>query len=211
MPVINVATPFGNLRMGDAFGGVCGGMVFAVIDYFLAGLNVPQERTPEMLHYFGRRLMESWAFPFGVLKYFDWQRRSNDTTTWLGTTLSTGVYDLTIQNEWPKIQATLHSGLPVPLGLVKVKSWRPKDLAKNHQALCFGYEDDEKTSAIHLQCYDPNWPEKPVVISFFRQQRKNWLIHSEEGDTIRGLFQVNYRRPRDMAQLPQLANPSAEN
>jgi hypothetical protein len=33
-PVIEVPTPLGKIPIGDASGGICGGMVFAAADYF---------------------------------------------------------------------------------------------------------------------------------------------------------------------------------
>src|SRR5438105_15397080 len=77
MPVLELPTPFGTIPIGDARGGVCGGMVFAAADYFHFSLPIP--RTPEkpLFRYLCRRLLDSWQLPFGVLKYYDWQRRPN--------------------------------------------------------------------------------------------------------------------------------------
>ena len=33
-PILELATPFGVVPLGDAHGGVCGGMIFACIDFF---------------------------------------------------------------------------------------------------------------------------------------------------------------------------------
>src|ERR1051325_2734530 len=61
------------VTLGDAAGGLCGGMVFAVRDYFEAG-QLPPERTTApndgpLYEYLVDRLFESWDIPWGVAHY----------------------------------------------------------------------------------------------------------------------------------------------
>ena len=45
-PHIQLPTPFGRIRIGDAKNGLCGGMVFAALDYFHAKQPVPETKKP---------------------------------------------------------------------------------------------------------------------------------------------------------------------
>jgi len=66
-----------------------------------------------------------------------------------------------VHDEWPRIQATLDAGHPIPLGLVKVKSGAPEDLGKNHQVLAYGYDLDG--TDLTLRLYDPNYADRDDV------------------------------------------------
>jgi hypothetical protein len=44
-PDLTLSTPFGNIGIGDASNGLCGGMVFAVCDLFRAGQQPPKTTT----------------------------------------------------------------------------------------------------------------------------------------------------------------------
>lgn len=195
-PVLSVPTPFGTLGIGDTSGGVCGGMVFAAIDFFLDERPVPQEATPELVQYFCRRLLDSWALPFGVVKYYDWQRTPGHSRFWLGTRVQSGLTRLTILEEWPRIRAEIDRGIPAPLGLVNVYSWSFSQMARNHQVLCYGY--CERDDRLEWHVYDPNWPGQTVILSLnISSPDDEWLIeHSLEGPHIRGLFLTEYRRPQ---------------
>ena len=74
-PIVVVPTPFGTVKAGDANGGVCGGMVFAALDLFAAERPVPPEPTEPVVRYLCRRLLNSFDLPFGVMRYYDLQRR----------------------------------------------------------------------------------------------------------------------------------------
>jgi hypothetical protein len=63
--------------------------------------------------------------------------------------------------EWPAIKADLDAGVPVPLGLVRVKSSNPLALGHNHQVLAYGY--DVMGSAVTLSIYDPNLADADEV------------------------------------------------
>jgi hypothetical protein len=196
-PVVELPTPLGTIRLGNAAGGVCGGMVFAAADYWLAGRPAPREKSRELFRYFCRRLVDSFALPFGLMRYFDWQRRPSATNR-----LTHGVARLTILEEFPRIRSAIDAGLPALLGMVKAHSWRPQDLAQNHQVLAFGYAFDE--SSIRLDCYDPNWPGRTSTLTIDSRDPDAdvGMEHSEEGNTVRGVFLVNYSRPDDDSQLP---------
>lgn len=181
-PVFAVRTPFGTLRLGDASKGLCGGMVFAAVDYFRRGATLPEEPTPELISYFGRRLLASWDIPFGVLRYYDWMRRPQRAVA------------ARTANAWRAVKARLDANRPAPLGLVKAHSADPRNLGQNHQVLAYGYAADA-AGVITLRIYDPNYPNDDAMTLSFTPGTGP-VTHSHEGPTVRGLFLVPYRRPR---------------
>lgn len=145
-PAIVVPTPFGDVPFGTASGGLCGGMVFAALDYWHAGRTPPEGRpalgTP-VYSYIVRRLLDSWRLPGGVARYYEWMGMPDlDSPGFqlFGRPLLTrrGIAYRTINDEWPGIRAELDRGSPVPLGVITVASRQPRDLALNHQVLAYG-------------------------------------------------------------------------
>lgn len=160
----------GDLRYGDASKGLCGGMVYAALDYFMAGLDIPLIPKEEIstrfgtpLHgvifdYLGKRLFTSFDVPTGVWnyielmqpKYPDFQSRKPG----LGLAPRSRAWRM-VRQEWPVIKARLDSGQPCPLGLICVKSTDLSKLGENHQVMAYGYDliGDDLT----LFIYDPNF------------------------------------------------------
>ncbi len=46
-PAVVVPTPFGKISIGNAAAGLCGGMVFAALDYWHAGIAPPRPARPQ--------------------------------------------------------------------------------------------------------------------------------------------------------------------
>jgi hypothetical protein len=161
-------------------GGVCGGMVFTALDHFLAGAPLPAGDPDDLLPHLWRRLLASWNLPFGVLRYYDWQRRPQQR-----------VNELTAA-EWPRIKACLDAGLPAPLGLVQADGWHPRRLPLHHQALAVGYELDG--DAVTLGCYDPNWPGDDTLTLAVDLTAARPPAGGHAGPDLRGLFLTEYRR-----------------
>jgi hypothetical protein len=157
VPAISVRMPAGRLGIGNAALGLCGGMVFAALDYWHAGrlppASQPAPGTP-LFRFVVRRLIESWHIPAGVAGYYRGMLSSD-----------AGLARRTISGQWPRIRALLDDGQPAPLALVTVASASPLLLGRNHQVLAYGYtiEGLEVTLAV----YDPNsGPDDSVVIRF---------------------------------------------
>jgi hypothetical protein len=192
-PVIEIPTPFGTIPIGDAHGGVCGGMVFAAVDLFEAGRTVPREPTQPVFKFFCRRLLDSWHLPFGALKYYDWQRRPTASKIWGGVRLVDGLRSLTLAEEWPRIQARLDLGRLAPLGLVKAEGLDPRLLGRHHQVLAYDYSISGVTVVIHI--YDPNYPGDDTATLTFTmapEDSGDRIIHSCEGPVVRGMFSVEF-------------------
>lgn len=160
-PAVALNTPFGKIDIGNAAAGLCGGMVFAAIDYWHAGmLPPPGQPTPDdpLYGYLVRRLIDSWHVPCGVTQYYQWMNLPDGDSGFdaLGqhVIIERGLAWRTISEQWPQIMADLARGIPAALGVVTVASSNPADLGLNHQVLAYDY----RTSASHVTVlvYDPN-------------------------------------------------------
>lgn len=180
-PVLELPTPFGRFPIGNAAAGVCGGMVFAALDYYHHQIPVPCEPNDELFRYFVRRLFASWNIPLGGYRYFDWQRRPN--------------LHRHTERQWMLIRSHLDGGTPAPLGIVKVHSWDPRQVGRNHQVLATSYETADDGS-VELQIYDPNYPgDDTVSLQWNPTVSGSRIRHTWEGESVRGFFLTRYRTP----------------
>src|SRR5215469_1052706 len=76
-PTLTVNLPFGRvLPIGDAANGLCGGMVFTVVDFFEARRPVPADRDPpaagsQLYSFIVKRLFDSFNLPLGLSRYLE--------------------------------------------------------------------------------------------------------------------------------------------
>ena len=141
-PAVVLDTHLGQINIGNAAAGLCGGMVFVALDYWHAAVVPPTARpAPDEWLYrqIVRRLIESWNLPDGDVGVDILGRR---------IVIDHGLAWRTTQVQWPLIRADLDRGIPAPLGVVTVASSRPADLALNHQVLAYAYE--RSLSLIHI-------------------------------------------------------------
>lgn len=160
-PAVVLPTPFGDIGIGNAGGGLCGGMAFAALDYWLAGRAPGFERPAAgdpLYRYIVNRLIDSWHVPAGIAQYYQWMSLpdADNVVRLFGrqVTAERGLGWRTVRVQWPQIKKDLDRGLPVPIGVVTVASKNPKDLALNHQVLAFGYRTDGSHATVRV--YDPN-------------------------------------------------------
>jgi hypothetical protein len=188
----------GDVTIGDANNGLCGGMVFTVADLYNARLQPPPDTTSPaagspLFGYLAARLIDSFNIPNGILTYYYWAN-TPDHDTGLWPVIRSGLARMTIEDQVPQIIASIDRDRPAALGLVTVSSFNPGDLAHCHQVLAYGYE--WVGSRLTLRVYDPNRPDADdVIIS---------LDTSDPGHTnaiqsnvsisapIRGLFYTQY-------------------
>jgi len=179
--------------------GCGGGMAFAALDYHLAGLPVPTHRpedfpdrlAPEdgtrLADYLYKRLVDSFAAG-SARKFVTWTLAS-DHPTWAYQ----GVSWWTLEEELPKLRRSIDDGVPVVLGLVRSR-W-VEDLGTNHQVVAYGYEHDESEGATSVLVYDPDCPEREVVLSV--GPGHPGVGSTASADPYRGLFVQEhvYERP----------------
>lgn len=220
--VVNVQ-PFGNVTIGDASNGLCGGMVFTVRDVFQAAMPpIPDTTQPAaqspLFNWIVARLFASFNIPDGVLKYIDWMGSpDHDTGFWFfGNWIVTGrgLAWRTITEEWPQIRHDIDSDVLSPIALVTVSSYNPGDLGKNHQVLAYGYDiDDANQLTVHV--YDPNTiPENADgvrLILSMNNPTHTTAIDSNVGNEphVRGFFHVPYGFMNPMSLEPSA--PPASN
>jgi len=200
-PDLVVGLPgLGGVPVGDAANGLCGGMVFTVLDLFTAGVGPPAGPRPTfgspLFTHLVRRLFDSFDLPSGVLRYYAWMvLPDGDRRHRLGTVR--GVGWRTVVREWPLIRADVDAGRPCPIGVVTVRSPRPGQLGRNHQLLVYGYRVDG--DRVTLRVYDPN-TDPPVgddvTVSFGVGAPSSGAAVTHNvalPGPIRGLFRVRYR------------------
>jgi hypothetical protein len=200
-PAVTVRTPFGTLGIGNAAAGLCGGMAFAALDYWHAGIAPPTARPKPgspLLGYVVRRQIASWHLPAGVARYYQWMNLPDGDVriTAHGRRLMAlrGVSWRTIAVSWPRVRASLDAGAPTALGVVTVASRHPAQLRHNHQVVAFGYA--RSGSEVTLRVYDPNsGPADNVWIRFdtASPRRATAFTHNLSlGWPVRGFFLVGY-------------------
>jgi hypothetical protein len=169
VPVRRIGIPrVVSLGIGDASNGLCGGMAYAVRDYYETGRTPEADTTPpsggRLFDYLVDRLFDSFDLPFGPVRYLQLMNPllPDGESIWsrLGLAPHGRAWRM-IAREWPMIRADIDSGHPCPLGLVRVKSTDPFELKKNHQVLAYGYEFIG--SSLILSLYDPNLPGRDDV------------------------------------------------
>ena len=203
--------PFPPLTLGNASSGLCGGMVFAVRDLFHAGLlpppatKNPADNTPAF-KYIVSRLIDSFNVPAGILEYYTWMvlPAHDDQINMFGNIITTvtGTSSRTINQSMPVVRATIDSGQPCPLGLVRVHSSDPTLAGKNHQVLAWGYLDDGPVTTVRV--YDPNLPDDDTVtITFNHTDATHATAFNYSGDSepIFGFFPATWYQPQDPAPL----------
>jgi hypothetical protein len=191
-----------SIPVGDASDGLCGGMVFAVRDYFETGRPPPQDSSPPaegtpLFRYLVDRLFDSFDLPMGPTRYLKLMSPALPDGDGALARLGIGPHGRAwqmIRQEWPRIRAEIDRGHPSPIGLVRVKSWNPFDLKMNHQVLAYGY--DIQGDRLVLRLYDPNRPGDDgatlsLVIS--APHRATRVASTIPGRPIFAFFRVRYR------------------
>lgn len=200
-PAVTLRTPFGEINVGNARSGLCGGMVFAALDYWYAPqvppVDQPASGTP-LYGFLVRRIIDSWNIPVGVAQYFTWMNLPDADTSFdvLGrhVTVDRGVSGRTVLQQWPQVKHDLDQGFPTPLGVVTVHSNQLGDIGLNHQVLAYAYTETAGSVTIHV--YDPNRGQNDdVTIGFDRSRpaEATTFTHNLNIDhDVRGFFRTSY-------------------
>ncbi len=150
--------------------GRCGGMAFAALDYYHAGIPIPMHVTSDfpngyapdvnstLARYIYDRLMDSFNWN-NISMFHNWTWKRDHYTCVFGD----GVPQLTKQEEFPKLRAKLQEG-PQPIGLVGATNITEIG-DKNHQVVAVGYEYDEASGKMTVIVYDNNHPDEYVYLT----------------------------------------------
>jgi hypothetical protein len=159
---------FGPITHADA--GLCGGMVYTVMDYYANHLLPPDlgasptSANDPLFEYVRDRLWDS--FDVGgqghrYLGYSSPQYPNGDEGVFQAVGLQRGKSWVTYRDELPLIMADIDAGRLSPLGLIQTDDF---DIGANHQVLCWGYEKSGQDVTLHI--YDPNAGQMPVTYRF---------------------------------------------
>jgi len=140
--------------------GLCGGMTFAVLDYFEADMPMPRALGPDDLptegsvlsRFIWRRQLGSMVAGFGLnaAHFLVW--------TFLPQNGPRGLTALT-KRQVPRLMERLTGG-PVLLGLISASPKRR--MLRNHQVLA--YAASETRGKVSVSVYDPNFPKRDDVV-----------------------------------------------
>jgi hypothetical protein len=173
--------------------GRSGGMAYAVLDYWFAGLPVPTHRpedfpdraVPEdgsrLADYLYKRLFDSFA-SWSARQFVTWTLAA-DHASWSYP----GVTAWTKEVELPRLRRSIDAGRPVVLGLVAARDLA--EVARNRQVVAYGYDEDG-AGAIRVQVYDSHHPDQEVVLSTGPGNPQ--VDSSASGGPWRGLFVQDY-------------------
>jgi hypothetical protein len=202
-----------NVPIGDASNGMCGGMVYAVRDYFEANMPPPSNTTPPaggpLFNHLSTRLFDSFNLPGGPMKYLHLMNPAlpDHETDFSKIGLAPrGRAWVTIVEEWPRIKADLDNGRLSPMALIRVKSHDPSHMGQNHQVLAYAYVLNGHDLKIYV--YDPNYPKHDrVTISLSTADPYHTTTMTQStGQTLYAFFQTGYGyRP-----APGFAIPAAK-
>lgn len=186
-PAVTFRTPAGRVGVGNAALGLCGGMVFAALDYWQAGRPPPPGQPAPgspLFRFIVRRLVDSWRIPAGVARYYAGMVSGDDALA-----------ARTLRRQWPAARALLDAGRPAALGVITVASPSPLLLGRCHQVLAYAYTaaGDEVSIAV----YDPNsGPDDGVVIQFATAPRAGrgpaFRHNIDIAWPVRGFFVTRY-------------------
>ncbi|MDN3016214.1 hypothetical protein PH210_08380 [Paenibacillus sp. BSR1-1] len=196
------------IPIGNASYGLCGGMIYAAMDYFEAKMPIPSNSeapsSGPLFDYIVKRQIESFHLPLGLLKYLFLMNpllRDHETkASKLGAAMHGRIWRM-MKKEWPRIKKDLDNGKLSPLGLIRVKSFNPFQIRQHHQVLAYGYDLNEKHLSINI--YDPNLPnDDHVTLSLNIEKPKSTtsVVHSKSSVPINCFFRTDYefKRPGDL-------------
>lgn len=209
LPVVTLdfPKPIGKVTLTHSGQGLCGGMVYTVMDYFYAGQILPPRtvgpvnENDELYKYLRERLKTSFDITGTGLNYFNYMRPDypdTDDSTSGAVLRQKGRSFIIAKEEWPKIKADIDANKLSPIGLVQIKSINPGDLGKNHQVLVYGYL--LSGDVVTLYYYDPTYPNEDRMQLLFSIGQLDKPIKIQRyigGDvkdkTITTFFRTNYK------------------
>jgi hypothetical protein len=222
---IPLPPPFGQIGIGDASNGVCGGMVFAVRDYWQIHQAPPPSIVSPMpdsvlYNFIVQRLFDSFGLPWPPTTPITFPPGASAITYWNLMQPSLPDHEVTIElqghgrawrmikEEWPKIKSDIDKGNPSPIGLVLWKSMNPSDMKHHHQVLGYGYQLNGNDLKIHV--YDPNSPGDDIMISLnisdpIHTTNVSYSRALAAGEKIWSFFRINdyfFRNPPQSQVTP---------
>lgn len=160
-----------DLPLTHANEGMCGGMVFAVLDYFYAHLlppntvESPKTADDPLFLYIRERLWDSFDVSGQGHRFLSYSSpHYPDSSGGIAQDFGYGKGRswITYRETWQFIHLEIDAGRPVPLNLIQTKDL---DIGKNHQVLAYGYQRSGQKVTLYI--YDPNEPQADTVTYTF--------------------------------------------
>jgi hypothetical protein len=159
---ITLPDPFGDILVGNAAWGLCGGMSFASRDYFEAKQLAPAQTTnptgegDPLFDYIVRRLAQSLntGDAADFVKFADPAYPDTDDPT-----LGDGRNWQMARVAWPGIRNVISSGHPCPIGIVI--GYLPNVTSLGHQVCVYAYQLQQQM--LTLWVYDCNSPRNDSI------------------------------------------------
>lgn len=165
--------------------GFCGGMAYAALDRFHAGVPIPAwsevpEQGDALYAELYRRQRESLGDAVWWTVY-RWQRMPDEDA---GTRTA---------EEWKGVRRGLDAGVPQVICLIRVRGWAG-NLSLNHQVVAYAYEVDDESGRVRLRIYDPNHAGRDDVWIAFSPAAARGRIDGVQntGEPMRGFFRMRY-------------------
>ena len=207
--LIKMPDPFGDITVGNASNGICGGMAYAIADYYHAGQWPPsQTNNPggigdPLFDYIVSRLIDSFDLPSGPLTYWQYMDPLYPDTPRID---AVGRAWVMAHEGFPAIMSAIDQGRPCPIGLVMIKSVLPTDLGHNHQVLAYAYRLSGGQATVWV--YDPNSPSQDnALMSFDLSDAGNQIAVSHNVNApgpIYAFFATNYNPAGPVGGTPSL-------
>jgi hypothetical protein len=186
----------GSVRGAPFWGafGLCGGMSWAALDRYLTHQVPPAqvsspERESELFNELVARQADSMQRGRMIATCLDYQIVPEVAPGWWPWRRSLG--RITETAEWPKVKASLDSGRPTPICLVRVRGISNPD--RHHQVLATGYCLDDG-NLLTMSVYDPNHPDaRPVIAMRLGTRRHDVHLSQTTREPLYGFFATKYR------------------
>lgn len=159
---------FGPITHADS--GLCGGMVYTVMDYYANHLLPPElttspvSRDDSLFQYVRDRLWDSFDVNGEGSRFLGYSSPlypNGDEGVLQVAGLARGRSWVTYREAFPQIQQDIDAGRLSPMGLIQSDNF---DIGKNHQVLAYAYEKSGQDVTLHI--YDPNESQVDVQFRF---------------------------------------------
>lgn len=184
---------------GPTFGGLCGGMVYSSLDYFMSSMSIPKQtdrpQTGTALHtyIYDRQQtstftnLDKWTELF--VNPFGW--RTDEFFSW-------GLQGVKAGDRINELKNRIDKGQPVPIGLFKNGNG---GAGPHHQVLAIGYEmgrykGDGKTfiTDFKIYIYDPNHPRKTMTLKANPDKKCYYYVESPGSEWLTYFVDGKYER-----------------
>jgi hypothetical protein len=155
----------------DASMGLCGGMVYTVMDYYHNHQlpptldSPPSDSNDPLFLYLHRRLIESFDINGDGCRFLSYSSDPYPNGD-EGVVQALGIFKgrswITYRDAWEQIRADIDAGRLSPIGLVQTDSL--SGFGNNHQVLVYGYR--RSGQEITLFVYDPNVGQQETKLQF---------------------------------------------